>query len=85
MRRYQEAFYEIEQELYFDCGIGMDGYNKEKELKLLQELVDKETPMKIALGSEKDSPRCPNCDRWFPNRQDYCSKCGQKLDWGEEE
>ena len=55
-----------------------------EQFKILQELVDKETPNKVLLDSEKHSPRCPNCDRWFPNRQEYCSRCGQRIDWGEE-
>jgi len=28
-------------------------------------------------------PHCPVCDKWFPigHRQNYCDKCGQKLDF----
>ena len=31
--------------------------------------------------------KCPNCDRWHSSRDEiiYCSKCGQKLDWSEED
>ena len=77
MKKYEEALYEITR------SIGNHGWFGRDVTDVLQELVDKETPMKIVLGSEKDSPRCPNCDRWFPNRQEYCSKCGQRIDWEE--
>lgn len=31
--------------------------------------------------------KCPNCDRWYRNTDDimYCSGCGVRLDWSEEE
>lgn len=31
--------------------------------------------------------KCPDCDRWHSSRDEiiYCSKCGRKLDWSEED
>lgn len=31
--------------------------------------------------------KCPNCDRWHSSRDEIicCSKCGQRLDWSEED
>ena len=48
---------------------------------ILQELVDKETPIKV----EKDDGclwwHCPKCKGLSNFYSDYCSSCGQKLDW----
>ena len=53
----------------------------EKARKLIQELVDKETPIKV----EKDDGclwwHCPKCKGLSNFYSDYCSSCGQKLDW----
>ena len=57
------------------------------EIKLLQELVDKETPKKVEHKYEVDTYMvvCPNCNREFgfeyEELYDYCPSCGQKLDW----
>ena len=61
------------------------------EFGILQELVDKEKPMKVKKvirGRHKNSIRidehyyCPKCGcmtTLIP--QEFCLKCGQKLDW----
>ena len=87
MSKYKEALYEIERELYFDCGIGMDGYNKEKELKLIKELVDKETPMKPVkndkLSHDQFSDLCPVCGKTLLYKSAGChnNECRQRIDW----
>lgn len=50
--------------------------------KILQELVDKETPMKL-LKSQFDGYReCGNCYGGYLERTfNFCHQCGQKLDW----
>ena len=57
------------------------------EWDLLQELVDKETPMKKTI--KKGRPYCAKCsysllieDVW---EMSYCCACGQKIDWSDEE
>lgn len=54
------------------------------DLQTLQELVDKETPMKVC--GDGDDHICPKCNEYFcicevQNKINYCPNCGQKLDW----
>ena len=77
--------------------------NKDNELidwhyesvNLLQELIDKETPMKV-INEMYEYPvtnrtkmvkgfECPNCHQRLHTRykRPYCAECGQKLDWGD--
>ena len=59
-----------------------------KDLLTLQELADKETPMKVT-DVHVDEFYCPKChceithDRSNSIHPQYCEECGQKLDWGE--
>jgi hypothetical protein len=57
-----------------------------KAIKTLQELVDKETPMKVT--EKLDAPvsyeqyrKCPKCKDAVARMYSYCPFCGQKLDW----
>ena len=80
MNKYQEALYY----LYWYCSV------KDKEQRdLLQELVDKEIPKKL-LKSQFDGYReCSNCEAIVVSTNytlpKYCSNCGQKIDFGNEE
>ena len=69
-----------------------------KEVKLLQELVDKETAKDVeyisTVGDSDgypvyDTAICPNCYREFEveceEHYDYCPSCGQKLKWWRDE
>ena len=68
----------------------------ERDSNIIQELVDKETPMKVIEKMYKypDVNRtpyvrgfeCPNCYQRLHNRykRPYCAECGQKLDWSDE-
>ena len=85
MNKYQEALnkvYEIISDLDFgsqkECAI---------QLKMIQELVDKETPKKPIRFKNSiyiSLPKCPIC-KTIPHtgNQKYCDECGQKLDWSE--
>lgn len=88
MNKYQEALDRLNEHMealepYRVVGNTRYMETTDGDTTLIQELVDKQTPVTLRSDSEKDSPRCPNCDRWFPNRQEYCSKCGQRIDWEE--
>lgn len=67
------------------------------EIKLLQELVDKETPKKIIklpykdiYGNKIEDSKtyffngCPNCKGNVGIQAEYCRHCGQKLEWEED-
>ena len=86
MNKYHEA-------LDYLRWIGSDGYYKkkrEKSFDILQELIDKETPMKARADSV--GCYCGNCayrlgdnNGWTQATVKYCRNCGQALDWSEEE
>lgn len=86
MNKYEKALYEITR------SIGNHGWFGRDVTDVLQELVDKETPMKPKICNENSPILCPNC--WeeveiqikpslsiFPKRCD----CGQRIDWGEDD
>lgn len=52
---------------------------------ILQELVDKETPIKPIRKGKLNWWHCPKCDcsLMFDNHK-YCDHCSQKLLWGDE-
>lgn len=57
------------------------------DIKIIQELVDKETPMKVKPYPEFKKyfnvARCPKCERVVEIDDIYCRECGQKLDWSD--
>lgn len=66
-----------------------------ERVKLLQELVDKETPVKPKKYRDNlsENPRIPFFEEWYfcPKCEEnvgdnfYCPHCGQKIDWSDEE
>ena len=58
----------------------------------LQELVDKETPMKPLTNTRFDEESkvylsissCKRCTYFVGRFQPYCEECGQKLEWGDD-
>ena len=89
MNKYQEALNRIkvhvpEYKLINNHIVEVD---KHSDLCKLQELVDRETPMKpIELINDERSTThncCPKCEVEVDFR--YCSDCGQRLDWSDEE
>ena len=60
-------------------------YSKEKAKEILQELIDKETPIKVVKWEiAKPITRCPKCGAGVERKDSYCWECGQKIDWSEE-
>lgn len=51
------------------------------DLQTLQELVDKETPMKPVKIFERVC--CPKCSFPVIIIDNYCPNCGQRLDWSD--
>lgn len=52
-------------------------------IKTLQELVDKETPMKVKHNVDGiwHKYKCGSCDNELDWKFLYCPYCGQELDW----
>ena len=94
MNKYQEAL----DKLYDGYQNGMAGRHY---YDIVQELVNKETPMKpIDKYTEKvrdylnedsfiyvnfETGYCPNCNKEVNENYTYCNKCGQRLDWSDSE
>lgn len=79
MSKYQEALMKLVNHNYSTRS------EKNKHIKTLQELVNKETPMKPIRKGVLNWWHCPCCDAslYFDN-QPRCQICGQKLDWSDE-
>ena len=96
MKKYQEAlkwfksiFQEIGTEQYYE-NLGLRfGQGLNESIETIEELVDKEIPMKplkqypidFGLGNYGD---CRICNCGVNYQQNYCNNCGQKIDWSEE-
>ena len=57
-------------------------------IHMAEEALDKRIPMKPIYTNERTVTRCPICKaihlRCMPSVEvDYCSRCGQALDWSE--
>lgn len=89
MNRYQDALNRIvddDYEFYNDYYEEDKAVAKERDIETLQELVDKATPQKPSI--EDDTWYCPDCEAEYEldyHEYEYCPKCGQPLDWSEEE
>ena len=74
--------------------------NQQKEagiafLGVIQFMVDELNSVKTALekqiAKKPDIPwdtqrdQCPACQEYFIGKPNYCSECGQKIDWSETE
>ena len=84
MNKYQKALNNIESGYVYHQ---RDAYDDDFEL--LQQLVDKETPIKptnqvvidFGLGN---AGNCKACNREVNYQNKYCDNCGQRIDWREE-
>lgn len=61
-----------------------------EEMKIVIEALDKQIPKKIIRKSKKASLediKCPNCQREIDamNIVNYCTYCGQAIDWSDKE
>jgi hypothetical protein len=90
--KYQEALDEISyQRTYSD----IEGYSSiydlcQNEISLLQELVDRATPVKVVdrvqlfdLEERNKIGKC-ECGCGVHEDDNFCSGCGRPLDWSEE-
>ena len=88
MSKYQEALDYINKSI---CTLlALQGIQDEqviKNLHILQELVDKETPIKpyfLNYGGYKiGNWHCSECEGIINTSDMYCKHCGQRLDWSD--
>lgn len=69
------------------CHYAGEGLCEDYErVKLLQELVDKEKPMKVKHIVENGWHKyvCGSCDGELELKHCYCPECGQELEWSDE-
>lgn len=103
MNKYQKAFDSIYRKLDdldpYKTWFG-ESLDEDKDLSLIEELVEKETPKETIWGEEIDKewglhhlgPKCPTCGKFVTRREtffygeeySYCGFCGQRLKWGDE-
>ncbi len=77
----------------FDSPVAQTDYKellRYKELGTVEELWEareKQTPKRYAYGDDNGRVRkcCSRCGCFFLPASKYCSKCGQAIDWSEEE
>jgi len=63
------------------------GYLLDREIQVLEELVERDTPMKVK-HENNGIPYCAVCERSYlrdgrGNQNRFCGYCGQRLDWSE--
>ena len=95
MYKHQEALKTVEKScisIAMEFNFGELFEEDEKALSTLQELVDKATPKKTIKENYEDNRYnmykhyCPTCKYvWVCDVPNYCSECGQALDWSDED
>lgn len=98
MNKYQEALDRVEETYYNldNCLSAMKRFGK--DIQTLSELVDKATPKKVQfIDTQRKMYRkkfgkqarydgvCPTCKKGVYPHYNYCSNCGQRLEWGDED
>ena len=74
----------------------MGANEPQKYFDILQELIDKETPIKPKIEQQHDYVEChyvcsyeiclcPKCGVKISYADEYCSDCGQKINWSEKD
>lgn len=85
MSKYTEAISSIYFTMHNRVKPKTLGHCEDKNLELLEELVERDTPKK-PIQKAAGRTVCPNCERSIAREVSprYCSICGQRLDWSEE-
>lgn len=94
MNKYEEALNSIEEKTTKTIEYPLTPAIKFRycgdEVDILQELVDKATPKKTSCSKPFNIPhlniditfgKCPTCGSSLAGQQAYCTKCGQAIDW----
>ena len=86
---YEEALEWCEQFTDNLVSANVDTQRRTLGLQAMQkckEALKKQMPKKVKVKIQEDEQNrkyhhCPLCDRWFTSMANYCSDCGQALDW----
>jgi PHP family Zn ribbon phosphoesterase len=77
-------------EMLKSCGTNTEEPYESKILEALEELVERDTPKIVFIGGIDKQGKfkdvvCPICHQWltFTEKENFCPKCGQRLDWSE--
>ena len=85
MNKYQEALNGLCKNIKIYTGFELSKQDKEN-IATLQELVNKETPMKVVKWKlAQPETRCAKCGAGLERKHDYCWGCGTKVDWSDSE
>lgn len=89
MSKYTEAISSIYFTMHSRVKPRTLGHCEDKNLEVLEELVERATPKKLKgwtvgrLLNKGIEFNCPVCNRLYTERINFCSSCGQAIDWGE--
>lgn len=90
MSKYTEALSSIYFTMHSRVKPKTLGHCEDKNLEELEELVERATPKKPKNWKAERRPNgavefnCPVCNRLYTERVNFCSSCGQAIDWSEE-
>lgn len=74
-----------------ECGLNMEGQANAECESVILDALEKQIPKKPIIHGVRDrdintiSYTCPICNKHIWITEDYCKRCGQALDWSEEE
>lgn len=72
---YEKALFDISLKIY------ADRIPATKEMDILIFATKKQIGKKVVKSIKYNNHRCPCCDNVISKYENYCSQCGQKLNW----
>ena len=91
MNKYTEALTSIYFTMHNRVKPKTLGHCEDKNLEVLEELAERATPKKPKNWKAERRTNgavefnCPVCNRLYNERVNFCSSCGQAIDWGSDE
>ena len=85
MSKYTEALSSIYFTMHSRVKPKTLGHCEDKNLELLEELAERatpKTPKNWTVRYRGIEFNCPVCNRLYIERVNFCSSCGQAIDWG---
>lgn len=88
MSKYTEAISSIYFTMHNRVKPKTLGHCEDRNLEVLEELAERAKPKKPKNWKAERRPNgavefnCPVCNRLYTERVNFCSSCGQAIDWG---